>query len=904
MFLLLDALQYKAEKHSNDPKATLNVAACFKAILNNPFGPKLLQTPTTLQRLTTALLTSESKPYKTQIWETMAIMCLGSAAGRMAVLLALKTLANKTGSPEVLVLVLAELEDAIDDVLYTRSIVRFLNSVLLSADTLADRVEFESNLRSNRILSLLETNKARATHPDLDKEINDLLEVLAEDKNEQLKHQPPLQSRQPGLMAGGVTQNSFVDFMLRQDLEFQGSPAVRAGLENSAKAMYEYVRDDIKSRILQMPPTNTNQGFNTFTKVVGLLLERCLAGETEASLRAALTSAGNSASKSQPEANAQSTTPPSLAMDPTFERGKQQSVSETPSITSPVSPPPPPPPPPNGIGGPPGPPPLPGVAPPGAPVLFDNVTLKQRDPMAPPRLPSTNMKKINWKRVLRIHPKFKGTVWEDIYNTHDRLASDHKLMIPDYDNLEKKFKNTPTKNRIAHDGQTAAHKSLTQTKTELLDDRRAQSLAVFLGSKEKQFMYWIKAIEEVNFDILKPDKAIQLRDALPHIRERDMDEIKALRASKDPTKVAHAEAKMSEFTEMMARIDAAKMYSSEKLQELTHADQFLVALHKIPGYHILLECIYSFAEFDEQMDDIESPLAGLGSWLKEVRDSEDMKVILCYVLKAGNFINGKTSSLKGAAAFELPSIEDLRELKSNNDHSTFMDVMAAAIVDQRPGIADTIARWVTLAKRLPVDGYKPTSGNVKPKPGEEGIFAALPVHSRDIDLRIRPLAIEASKQPFYGRFETFFHDAIARLDASQQAINELDELMNSFQKKWLCPDGKRCYQVLRHFIEELHACIEQVNANEAKLAKRQAAKTKHSDASIRNTNMREHISGKFSFPEADDPILQKFLNPIDKATLVASTPSVVSNSDIASKRQGSDSEAEADDDDWDAEDNR
>ena len=33
------------------------------------------------------------------------------------------------------------------------------------------------------------------------------------------------------------------------------------------------------------------------------------------------------------------------------------------------------------------------------------------------------------------------------------------------------------------------------------------------------------------------------------------------------------------------------------------------------------------------------------------------QVIMIYILRAGNFINGKVSSLKGAAGFELESIE-------------------------------------------------------------------------------------------------------------------------------------------------------------------------------------------------------------------------------------------------------
>ena len=49
-------------------------------------------------------------------------------------------------------------------------------------------------------------------------------------------------------------------------------------------------------------------------------------------------------------------------------------------------------------------------------------------------------------------------------------------------------------------------------------------------------------------------------------------------------------------------------------------------LHRIPGYHILLECIYAQAEFDEQMDNVEAPLNGLGKWLTSIRDSEEMKV--------------------------------------------------------------------------------------------------------------------------------------------------------------------------------------------------------------------------------------------------------------------------------------
>ena len=38
-----------------------------------------------LEKLSTSLLVSESRPYKTQIWEMLAILCLGSAQGRVAV---------------------------------------------------------------------------------------------------------------------------------------------------------------------------------------------------------------------------------------------------------------------------------------------------------------------------------------------------------------------------------------------------------------------------------------------------------------------------------------------------------------------------------------------------------------------------------------------------------------------------------------------------------------------------------------------------------------------------------------------------------------------------------------------------------------------------------------------------
>ena len=38
-----------------------------------------------LEKLSTSLLVSESRPYKTAIWEMLAILCLGSAQGRVAV---------------------------------------------------------------------------------------------------------------------------------------------------------------------------------------------------------------------------------------------------------------------------------------------------------------------------------------------------------------------------------------------------------------------------------------------------------------------------------------------------------------------------------------------------------------------------------------------------------------------------------------------------------------------------------------------------------------------------------------------------------------------------------------------------------------------------------------------------
>ena len=37
------------------------------------------------------------------------------------------------------------------------------------------------------------------------------------------------------------------------------------------------------------------------------------------------------------------------------------------------------------------------------------------DPMAPPSLPSQSMKKLNWKRVLRVnHGLYDGTMWEEV----------------------------------------------------------------------------------------------------------------------------------------------------------------------------------------------------------------------------------------------------------------------------------------------------------------------------------------------------------------------------------------------------------------------------------------------------------------------------------------------------------
>ena len=93
--------------------------------------------------------------------------------------------------------------------------------------------------------------------------------------------------------------------------------------------------------------------------------------------------------------------------------------------------------------------------------------------------------------------------------------------MPDFDDLEDKFKTKKfVKKQATPEELEAAAKAAAKVKTELLDDHRAQSLAVFLGSKEKMFMFWVNAIQEVDLDILKPDKAIQLRDALPHIRQK------------------------------------------------------------------------------------------------------------------------------------------------------------------------------------------------------------------------------------------------------------------------------------------------------------------------------------------------------------------------------------------------
>lgn len=330
------------------------------------------------------------------------------------------------------------------------------------------------------------------------------------------------------------------------------------------------------------------------------VLERCLRGESETIVSNALDQHHNTANLTPADSPAE--------------------ASNNPQSNVPSAPPPPP-------------APTTGVPPPPAPPC---ALTKSHDQSFSPK-PTKRMKKFDWKKLTLMSPKGRNSLWKELGGQRRRVYREQKkLVTPSFSALESNFCiKTPI-----HDPLNEKKKP---NELEFLDEKRARTLNIFLGSLHSDWHDLLRALREFDFKVVTEGRALLLQDALPAPDEEEM------------------------LRERSAAL------GSEERRHLAKGDQFLLALMDISSFRELVHGICIEDSFAEEFHGIHAPVDATLAAVRAISHSEEIDLLLLYILDAGNFINGSTFN-GNAQGFTLDALTRLRDIR-NGDYTLLHQVL-------------------------------------------------------------------------------------------------------------------------------------------------------------------------------------------------------------------------------------
>jgi diaphanous 1 len=257
-------------------------------------------------------------------------------------------------------------------------------------------------------------------------------------------------------------------------------------------------------------------------------------------------------------------------------------------------------------------------------------------PKKPPIKPRKQMRQLHWGKVPDM--KVKGTMWE-------KDVSEDSVKV-DVDEIEDLFSAAPTRERKATaDGPAALDRGRSSTMFKaqivtLVDPKTSNNTAIALS----RFRSPPKAIADA---LLAGDEATLNAEMLSSLQ------------SILPT---------AEDVELVQGFDGPP-------DTLGKAEQFFLAIAKVPRYTIRTKCMLVRANYPERAGELKMKLEDVAEAVHEVRNSKAFRTVLEHALAFGNYLNGGTN--KGAAwGFKVESLNKLIGTKTTDGKSTLLHYLA------------------------------------------------------------------------------------------------------------------------------------------------------------------------------------------------------------------------------------
>ncbi|KAL5011364.1 hypothetical protein ScPMuIL_009915 [Solemya velum] len=291
-----------------------------------------------------------------------------------------------------------------------------------------------------------------------------------------------------------------------------------------------------------------------------------------------------------------------------------------------------------------------------------------------------------------------------------------------------------------------------------------------------------------------------------------------------------------------------------KREDFGLAEQFLLLLHGIPDYRLLLQGHLLKAEFSSCLCKLKNSLAAMVDSCKVILENPELKEFLQLILTAGNFLNhGEFTG--NAAGFKLSSLHHLQDLKSKVPNKTFLHYLVQMAMD----LDQTLLLFVV--ELLPLE--KATSFSMEDL---KNTMCRLGVQLRAFTKQLTnadPL-VQNVFQPFLEYVKKDF-------EMIQCSNAELRVLINNMAE-YLCEERsgfnlQHCLQMFHKFCKQIKKC-----QNENELFHKQ-----HNLAKTKNEQLRLHLRHKkltlefgreagasSSVLEEKHKVLEKILNELHR----------------------------------------
>jgi len=397
--------------------------------------------------------------------------------------------------------------------------------------------------------------------------------------------------------------------------------------------------------------------------------------------------------------------------------------------------------------------------------------------------PTQKMKKFNWKKIN--FTRSPQSMFGPLYYKRAQLTQEEKVIIPDYERIEEHFHTKVFKPKGSESA--AAPKGHHKVEEmELLDSKRSQQLGMFLGSLHMDWHLLIKAIVEIDFDLLKPEKALLLQSAMPLPEEVKL------------------------FKEKGAKILAN---TAEDAPRLSNGDKFIMALIDINGYHMLVDTIVLFEQFKGDFKRVSEPAQALFAAFTALRDSDQLESLLLYILDAGNFINAADHRNSNAVGFALETLTKMRDVKSVLDSSALIHRMVEDVKDQHEAIFNFVDKLVNQFSKLPASF---------------GI-AEITSDSHKLKLKVKQLDHKSETYRHDGDggwgtvFDEFFDEAINSMEEQEVLLTKTEECVHVLREMFTEEDEAVILTTWKDFLSDLVAA-DMENAARVEKARKAAAR--------------------------------------------------------------------------------